>query len=340
MKKFTVALITLFFIHNQVSAQHDTAFKNFMQSYKEMYLHFEKTDNGNFFNKLADASSYAFNFQNPEFVTAIKSFSNSTKLYGTPLMDSFFKKGMNQFREDYVWLGAENLYNEYKEWFIANNEFMCACLSDKITAEDKGEKLMKGIQTCNVKMATDTTYLNKIKKITGTKTINELYSASKQAFRYLYKHCEVIYNNFSQTIYNSPVYERYTYSLEVYLSSLEEKANGFFKRKNYDSLKLLFPGFSRYTNELTKIANYCRGKKIIRTLRNYHEGKEETITYDVVYGPNKKTGMLPASCKIVFSTNDVNAKIISVKFQPEKKFNMPKDGIEEQIIIVPSEKQL
>lgn len=107
----------------------------------------------------------------------------------------------------------------------------------------------------------DTAFLKAIKEIAGEKTINDLFKLQQYLVIYIYQNCEIINYKFNETIFNYPVYEQHYSGLRQLKCKEAENIISFFRKKQLDSLAIIFPRYQKFIPVLNKINLKTKGNK-------------------------------------------------------------------------------
>jgi hypothetical protein len=325
MKLKAIAFLLLMNFHFISSAQSElSSYHNFMNILVDNYKKFSKPPLDNYYVILSNTAKTSFSIRNPYFIKALASISKENKISEQVALDTLFVRSFKDLRSKSIWVSSPTVFENEKEFFKIYNTKICPCLTKNVSKDDDLQKMVKVQQACIAGVILDTSFTNEIKLKAGSKTINDLYKLQSYFAMYFYENCDILNYKFNESFKNSIVYERYEAEVSSEKIRDVEKVIRFFKTNKIDSLKILFPNFLKFKNELTKIVQYANNKGT--TFRPFYtgtfNGSEKNIMYTLITKDKVMGDFVFFNTSSTFYTN-----ITALKYKSRKQFKNRKEEI-------------
>lgn len=310
-----------------------TTYQKFFAEFLAVYKHFSKPPLKNYYEVISNTARYSFSTFDPLFINALEETTKKNKVAEKDALEILFDQVYKDLKNDFLWVMAQDIYQNKKKMFQVYSNSLCPCLTAKVSKTDMMEKFLEAQKKCTYEMIADTTFINNLKTVAGGTTIQELFAVSNYLAMYMYGNCDLMFYKFNQTLKSTPVFEQYLSGINFRKSYEGEAAIRFFKTRQYDSLSLIFPGYKKYLNEFEKTISLTSGKMVVT--RSYFVGQrvKGLPTIYLTFYKSKDDYNAFARVEMTVSDMSLKSKIISVKYFKEKPV---KEGqiIEDRIIEV------
>jgi hypothetical protein len=327
--KIRLLLTAVCFSLRVFSQSDSTAYQIFYADFLSLYKEIAAAPLKNYYDALDKTASFTFTPLNPRFVSALSQTTSVNNVSEANAVDSLFLKVFNQLKTGDLWLNAKEIYKTNEEAFTSYNDYLCPCISSKITNADMMDKLLAVVKKCSYDLVKDSSFINTIKKAGKNNTLNEFYRLQQYFSMYVYNNCDILNYKMNETIKNSSVFSQY-YAGINYLKKREgENAIRFFNNKQWDSLAIIFPGYKKYTAIFNKILIKLKKSSGI-AYAHFNVSKEYKIP-EIVLTYKAGENMLLGEVVMATSSNTINSNITSIKY-----IELNKNRGNEQILVMPA----
>ena len=224
--------------------------KKLSKDFGEFYGQTDKTQN--FYARLSDASIEFFSSENKLFTSAVTNIAKELKINIDSSAGLVFDSVMNNYIQNHLWDTDIDVLEKNKELFSYYNSKMCPCVSEKIKYTPHGILDEKGAKDCVSSLITDTSYLNTLRKIAGSKTINELFDISQQAGLFAMQHCFALRQYFVGLVKSSSV-DLYLYKIKNRLTNADYVIFTLYQKNDIAGLIALFPEYKKFESHIKQM---------------------------------------------------------------------------------------
>lgn len=337
MKKIISLYLITLFIAKITTAQTDSSFALIFQTtLVNNYSEIAKVSKENYFQVLSRAAEQTFNDQNPNYHKALLEIAKARHITETKALEVLFEQTYTALRKDFLWKSTE-ISPLDKEILNVYNESLCACMSSKVSKESFMEAVLKAQHSCTAALITDTVFLNELKRVAGHKTLNDIYWLQRYLPLLMYEKCELMNYKFNLSIKDMSVIEKYHQLISNKRRQESVNILALYEKSRLDSLKLIFPLYTKYIpllKEAIKNKNLKKNKVDIYYRRNRLNNSSPTALLDI-----HDKDLLGILLTFTYSEHALNATITAAqikRFEPSKS----NEVIETKVISVkPAEKK-
>jgi len=308
-------------------AQDSSAIQKLQGQFRQVYYDHDDPD-ANFFNRLYRASIVVFNLQNDAFFEELTTRKKKNKnIPNDSLAGKIFDTVVSWFTQNHLWDNNPDAPARYKSIFTVYKEKMCPCATNKILSKNyriEGTDLA----SCAALLATDTSYINTLKRDAGTSTVNELINIALLAGVYMFEKCPEVYKFFVM-IPRDEVRASASVRTRWFFHDAEKMVVDLYTVKSFAKLAEFFPAYKSYTAEILPIKELIAKKELISTIdrKELAPGKTEiTKTY---YSDKSKKLVIHGQVIYVFSEDNVDGSLLSLRFIPTSKIRNLKEVLKE-----------
>ena len=337
MKKgISLYLITLF-IAKITIAQADSSFAlTFQTTLINNYSEIAKVSKENYFQILGKAAESTFNDQNPNYRKALLEISKSQHITESKAVEKLFEQTFAALRKDFLWNSAP-VSSLDKQILNVYNKSLCPCMSSRASKESFMEVVLKAQQECTTTLITDTVFLNELKRVAGHNTLNDMYRLQRYLPLLMYEKCELLNYKFNIAIKDMSVIEKYHQLISNKRRQESINVLALYEKNNLDSLKLIFPLYTKYI-PLLKEAIKSRKKKKNKVDVYYRGSRINNSNPAALLDIHDEDG-IGLQLTLNYSEHALNATITTAqikRFEPSKG----NEVIETKVIsVMPAEKK-
>jgi hypothetical protein len=321
-------LFSVFIVFAQVSGGQDSsAIQKLQGQFRQVYYDHDEPD-ANFFNRLYRASIVVFNLQNDPFFDELTTRKKKNKsIPNDSLAGKIFDTVVLWFTQNHLWDNNPDAPSRYRTIFTRYNEKMCPCATTKLLSKDYRID-QSDLGDCMTMLAMDTSYANTLRRDAGSTTVNELMNISQLAGVYLFEKCPALYRFFLM-IPRDEVRASASVRTRWFFHDAEKMVVDLYTIKSFAKLAEFFPAYKSYTAEISPIKELIAKKELISTIdrKELAPGKTEiTKTY---YSNESKKLVIHGQVIYVFSEDNVDGSLLSLRFIPTSKIRNLKDVLKE-----------
>lgn len=251
MKK-TVSFLIIVILSCRVTAQtYQLPLKELTASFIDMHAHTNKS--GNFFNPLLEASKWFFSTGNKPFISAVSALRKQLKIGVDSSVRLIFDTLMNNYVTNHLWDEYPGQPEKNVDLFSYCNKTICPCVSAKINKSPSKRLDENDMKDCVVNLATDTAYLNTIKRIAGSMTMNEIYAISQLSPLYSMQHCPELCNYFLSIIKENSAY-LCIYELKRQFRDADHTIIALYNKKDFTGLAAIFPEYKKFEQQIKQVS--------------------------------------------------------------------------------------
>ena len=275
------------------------------------------SNNTNYFEVLNSTANRTFNLKDSSFLSILLELETTLKVNEEVALDTLFKSKFSVLKK-HLWDPTLNIYTNEQKVLLTFDSYMCSCISKKINKNYLTEQSIKDFQECSSNLSKDINYITDIRKAAGNMNINSILTNKTIPIISVYENCDIINYRFNNAIYRSEVKEKYYTEIARMKKNQGLNVLKYFRLKQYDSLKIIFPDYKKYKVELNKIISKINADTSIevRPFYMYHMNnnlisivliKNDAVTDNISMSlTSKYYNSLVNSIKI--TTNDLPVK--------------------------------
>ena len=319
MKKI-FSLIVMVVLTCKLSAQtYQLPVKELTDSFLNIYSQTDKATN--FFSRLSTTSRGFFSPGNKSFTAAVTALGKELKINSDSSANLIFDTVLNNYIQNHFLDEYPGMLEKDKELYEYYNRKICFCISDKIKKSSYGKLKETDMQNCAMDLLTDTSYVNTLRKLAGSKTVNEMYAISQLASLYTVQRCHELTNYFVGIIKENSIYE-YLSEVKYMFRDADYTIVTLYKKNDFTSLASLFPGYKNFESTIKQISSLFNKRRLsILPKQELTPSGKLNFTKTYYYYQNKK----PVIVGQVFYTikeNLPDAPVLTIKFfSPDKITN-------------------
>jgi hypothetical protein len=295
----------------ELIAQDSTAFQKLLSQFTSAYFDSEKKRPSNSYYENLTEASYILHVYNSEFKKAkadLKEFyrAEPEQRVIEKLADSI----ITSFTQSSLWKGLDDMLIKHRNILQMVYGKSCPCYSEQYKKIQKLD--LSIIAYCDSVTLRDVAFMANL-SLAMSKIPSRDFNVLPSLFsRYAYQHCKSMNAALNATIY-AAVVDQYDYVVQDQAFSIDEKAAGLWERGKHDSLRVLFPGYSKYSSELKKASMLYEGEPMTSN-RSKEENGNTVYTKNFIQN-NKVTG------RVIYtvSVNDDLVQLLEFAFVPAKK---------------------
>lgn len=258
MKKNFLFIALLLFCNLIFAQSYQLPLKELTEEFKKIHSQTDKQKN--FFERLLHSTNIFFTPSDPLLKSAIISLGKELKINAGESAFLIFDSVMQNYIQHYQWDEYPGEPEKNKPLFSYYISKICPCITEKIKNSPNGLLDEKATSECIASLAVDTGYINTVRRIAGTMSINEMYEISQLTGLYSMEHCPELSSYFLEIIKNQSVYP-YNYELSRQFSHADFTILNYYKEKNYKDLVSLFPEYKKFEQKIKLALSFFANQK-------------------------------------------------------------------------------
>lgn len=245
-----VFIAAVLFLAKTKAQQYQLAAGPLTEDFSAMYLKTKKE--GTIFERLMDASKWFFSTGNKPFIEKVYEVKKQFNIATDSSILMIFDTVLNRFIKDYLWETRLSDFKKNEEILGYYNKKVCPCVTEKITSAPFGSPDEKDMNDCLARLVADTGYINTMRRMAGTRTINEMYEVSQLAFLYSLRNCTVSGKYFMDAIKENSAYLCIA-QINYFGRNADREVLAMYKAKEYGKLSVVFPAYRQFESHLKQV---------------------------------------------------------------------------------------
>lgn len=310
--KYLMAFALVFRSVFSVAQAYVLPVKELTEEYKKIYVRTNTADN--VFSRLDETSNSFLSFASPLLTEAVIKISKPGKKEYASGLQMVFDSVLQTFIQNNLWDEYPAKLELNKEVYTLYNSGICPCITQKINSSPKGFVGANDINECMTSLLSDSSYLNSIRLLNGAKSADDLYEMSKYAMHFLLQKCSRL-NSLLTGIIKDKNLPLYFTSIDEELKLLDNSISGTYKKGNFDSLSLLFPGFRKYEPHIKQLISAHNRNQLFQMPVKLIIEPSGIVTIRKTYFLSKeKKDTIAGQVEITAKEYKPSAQVLSFKF--------------------------